>query len=288
MEYVRDLMIKVDKGLDLVVGTSVPASVTESVQAKGVSKIGSLDVGIFVHASVTMPSEGAVGSQAPIADEVGTSVQGSFLVEGGGPPKVSSTLKETVEPLIEDANGVTQDSASPLEEADTANGQGLSRGGANTRNVDGGEEPVLVTNGGDNNHIVVEQPFGGKEILDFSLVPRVEEGLELGVQSGGMARDNVVPLVSLPPINDIAGSTTDWILKKDNGFLQTLRLSYGEHGEYEDQFKILLTAIEGNHALETKSKFKKSRELKNLSWAINYDAKGASSSRGKAKGRAFG
>ncbi|XP_041027519.1 uncharacterized protein LOC121267631 [Juglans microcarpa x Juglans regia] len=71
MDYVRDLMIKVDKGLDLVVGTSVLPSVPESVQAKGVSTIWSLDAGIFVHANVAMPSEGAVGSQAPAADEVG-------------------------------------------------------------------------------------------------------------------------------------------------------------------------------------------------------------------------
>ncbi|XP_041000606.1 uncharacterized protein LOC121246496 [Juglans microcarpa x Juglans regia] len=266
MDYVRDLMIKVYKGLNLVVGSSVLTSVPESVHAKGVSTIGSLDAGIFVHASVTMPSKGAVGSQALVADEVGPSIQGSFIVEDGDPSKFLSILEETVKPLLEDSNGVTEGSASLL---------------------DGGEEPVMVTDGGDNNHIAVEQPFGGKEIIDLSLVSRVGEGLESGVQSGTMAGDNVVPLVSLPPINDIAGLTSDWILNKDNGFLQTLGLSYGEEGEYEDQFKILLTAIEASHTLETKSKFKKSRELKNLSWAINYDVKGGSSSRGMAKGRAL-
>ncbi|KAF5442000.1 hypothetical protein F2P56_037022 [Juglans regia] len=281
MDYVKDLMIKVDKGLDLVVGTSVQASVPESVQANGVSKIGSLDAGIFVHASVTMPSEGAVGSHAPVTNVVGPSIQGSFVVKDGGPSKVSSILEETVEPLLEDANGVTKGSASPLEEAVGSNKvahQGSSKGGAYTQNVDGGEEPIMVTDGGENNHIPVEQPFGEKEIIDLSLVPCVGEGLESGVQSGTVARDNVVLLVSLPSINDIAGSTADWILNKDNAFLQTLGLSYGEQGEYEDEFKALLTAIETSHTLETKSKFKKSRELNNLSWTINYDTKGASSS----------
>ncbi|KAF5449702.1 hypothetical protein F2P56_030119 [Juglans regia] len=245
MDYVRDLMIKVDKGLDLVVGTSVLPSVPESVQAKGVSTIGSLDAGIFVHASATMPSEGAVGSQALVADEVGPFVQSSFVVEDGGLSKVSSILEDTVEPLLEDVNGATE---------------------------------------GDNNHIDVEQPFGEN---DLSLVPRVGQGLGSRVQSGTMAGDNVVSLVSLPPINDIAGLILDWILNKDNMFLQTLGLSYGELREYEDQFKTLFTAIEASHALETKSKFKKSRELKNLSWAINYDAKGGRSSRGKGKRRAL-
>ncbi|KAF5481648.1 hypothetical protein F2P56_002285 [Juglans regia] len=257
MDYVRDLMIKVDKGLDLVVGTSVLPSVPESVQTKGVSTIGSLDAGIFVHTNVTMPSEGAVGSQAPVADEVGPFVQGSFVVEDENPSKISSILEDTVKPLLEDANGATE---------------------------------------GDNNHIDVEQPLGGKDLSlvprvgegsELALVPHVEEGLESGAHSSTVAGDNVVPLIYLPPINDIAGSTSDWILNEDNGFLQTLGLSYGEQGEYEDQFKTLLTAIKTSHALEIKSKFKKSRELKNLSWAINYDTKEGSSSRGKGKGRAL-
>ncbi|XP_041026643.1 uncharacterized protein LOC121266838 [Juglans microcarpa x Juglans regia] len=199
MDYVRDLMIKVDKGLDLVVGTSVLPSVPESVQAKGVSAIGSLDVGIFVHANVTMPSEGAVGSQAPIADEVGPFVQGSFVVEDGGPSKVSSILEDTVEPLFENENGATKGSASPLEEAAR---QGSSRGGAYTYNVDGGEKFAMVTDGGDNNHIDVEQPLGGNDLSlvprvgegsELALVPRVGEGLESGAQSSTAAGDNVVP-----------------------------------------------------------------------------------------------
>ncbi|XP_040987839.1 uncharacterized protein LOC121235560 [Juglans microcarpa x Juglans regia] len=232
MDYVRDLMIKVDKGLDLVVGTSVLPSVPESVQAKGVWTIGSLDAGIFVHANVTMPSEGAVGSQAPIADEVGPFVQGSFVVEDGGPSKVSSILEDTVEALFENANWGQQKVMLPLLRKQHGKDRRVPRVG---------------------------------EGSELALVPCVGEGLELGAQSSTVAGDNVVPLVSLPPINDIVGSTSDWLLNKDNGFLQTLGLLYGEQGEYEDQFKTLLTAIEASHALETKSKFKKSRELKNLS-----------------------
>ncbi|XP_035542241.1 uncharacterized protein LOC118344845 [Juglans regia] len=124
IEYVRDLMIKVDKRLDLVMGFGSGPSMDEggrrvdpsslkatSVQAKDVStpsQIGSLDASIFVHASVTMPLEGAVGPQSPYADEIGTSVQGSSLVEDGGPSKILNILEETVKPLLEDANGVTE------------------------------------------------------------------------------------------------------------------------------------------------------------------------------------
>ena len=115
------------------------------------------------------------------------------------------------------------------------------------------------------------------ESMSLALVPCVEEFLESGVQLDTVSRDNVAPLVSLPPI-------VDWILSKVNEIQQFVGISYGG---CENQFKELITAIEASFMLETKSSFKKSRELQRLSWAINYDAKGGSSSRGKSKGRAL-
>ncbi|KAG7970733.1 hypothetical protein I3843_07G099800 [Carya illinoinensis] len=184
--------------------------------------MGSLDVGIFVQASVTqdigsfssMPPKGVVGSQAPIANGVSTSDQGSFLVEDGGPSRVLSTLEEIVEPLLKDANRVTKGSTSPTCSmfggavgSDKMALQGSLGGGAHTSNVDGGEEPVMVSETMDNNHIVVEQPYGGKE--SFSLVLLVEEGLESRLQLGIVPGGNLIPLVSLPPLNDIAGTPSD-------------------------------------------------------------------------------
>ncbi|KAF5451101.1 hypothetical protein F2P56_031397 [Juglans regia] len=97
--------------------------------------------------------------------------------------------------------------------------------------------------------------------------------LEVDTVSG----DIVALLISLPPI-------VDWIMPKVNEIQQFMRIS---HGGCEDQFKELITAIEASHVLETKSSFKKSRELHRLFLGINYDAKGGSSSRGKSKGRAL-
>ncbi|KAF5459839.1 hypothetical protein F2P56_019753 [Juglans regia] len=120
-----------------------------------------------------------------------------------------------------------------------------------------------------------------KEVWDLNMglasVSCVKECLESGVQLDTGSGDNVASLVSLPPI-------ADWILPKVNEIQQFVGIS---HGGCEDQFKELITAIEASHALETKSSFKKSRELQRLSWAINYNAKGGSSTRGKFKGRAL-
>ncbi|KAG6703811.1 hypothetical protein I3842_07G104200 [Carya illinoinensis] len=160
--------------------------------------------------------------------------------------------------------------------------QGSLGGGAHTSNVDGGEEPVMVSETMDNNHIVVEQPYGGKE--SFSLVLLVEEGLESRLQLGTVPGGNLIPLVSLPPFNDIAGTPSDWVLNKVNRFQQIQGLT---HGGYENDIKSLLIAIEASHARETISHFKKSNKLKRLSWAINYNDKGGSSSQGKTKGRAL-
>ena len=116
--------------------------------------------------------------------------------------------------------------------------------------------------------VTPESPMG------LALVPCVEECLESGVQVDG---DIVAPLVSLPPI-------ADWILPKVNEIQQFVGIS---HGGCEDQFNELITAIEASRTLETKSSFKKSRELQRLFSAINYDAKGGSSTRGKSKWRAL-
>ncbi|KAF5475511.1 hypothetical protein F2P56_007311 [Juglans regia] len=113
--------------------------------------------------------------------------------------------------------------------------------------------------------------------MDLVLVPCVKECLELGMQLDTVSGDIVAPLVSLPPI-------ADWILPKVNEIQQFVGIS---HGGCEDQFKELIIAIETSHTLETKSSFKKSWELHRLFSAINYDAKGGSSTRGKFKGRAL-
>ncbi|KAF5469001.1 hypothetical protein F2P56_013106 [Juglans regia] len=169
--------------------------------------------------------------------------------------------------------------------------KGSSGGGAHTSNilVNGGEEALMVTATMDSNQIVVEEVwdliagYGREEIMGLLLVvPCEEECLGSGVQLGTVSGDNVVPLVSLP-LNNIVGSPSDWFLHKVNKIQHIVGLT---HGGCEDQFKALLIAIKASHSLETKSSFKKSMKLKRISWAINYDAKGGSSSRGKTKGRA--
>ncbi|XP_041009938.1 uncharacterized protein LOC121254039 [Juglans microcarpa x Juglans regia] len=110
------------------------------------------------------------------------------------------------------------------------------------------------------------------ESMGLALVPCVEECLESGVQVDG---DIVAPLVSLPLI-------ADWILPKVNEIQQFVGIS---HGGCEDQFNELIIVIEASRTLETKSSFKKSRELQRLFSTINYDTKGGSSTRGKSKGR---
>ncbi|KAF5474372.1 hypothetical protein F2P56_006276 [Juglans regia] len=124
------------------------------------------------------------------------------------------------------------------------------------------ESPMESTNG------VVEEAWDlNKGLL---LVP-------FGTTSGTMSGEDVVPLVSLPPLNNIDGSSSDWVSQKVNEIQHIVGIS---HGGCENQFKALLIAIEVSHSRDTKSSFKKSRELKRLSCAINYDAKGGSSSRG--------
>ncbi|KAF5477619.1 hypothetical protein F2P56_004239 [Juglans regia] len=120
--------------------------------------------------------------------------------------------------------------------------------------------PLERTNG------VTREPMG------LELVPCVEDCLKSGVQVDG---DIVAPQVSLPPI-------ADWILPKVNEIQQFVGIS---QGGCEDKFNELITTIEASRTLETKSSFKKSRELQRLFSIINYDAKGGSSTRGKFKGR---
>lgn len=55
---------------------------------------------------------------------------------------------------------------------------------------------------------------------------------------------------------------------------------------FEEQFMDLLTTIEAGHAQFKKSYFKKQRELKRLTWSINYEGS-ANRERSKGKGLAL-
>jgi hypothetical protein len=61
---------------------------------------------------------------------------------------------------------------------------------------------------------------------------------------------------------------------------------------FEEELMALFTAIEVNHSQKELASCsnlvnKDSRELKRLSYSINYDMKGSSASRGRGKGRAL-
>lgn len=65
-----------------------------------------------------------------------------------------------------------------------------------------------------------------------SMLPCEEEYLGPSVQFG-VESGKDVPLMSLPPINDIAGSSSDWILQKVNEIQQCMGITCGGS---EDQF----------------------------------------------------
>ena len=73
--------------------------------------------------------------------------------------------------------------------------------------------------------------------------------------------------------------SSDWILKKIEDLQNCLGISCAG---YEEQFKALIIAIEaGQNGAGTK----RERELRRLTWSINYDGKEGSASRGRNKGR---
>ncbi|KAF5466945.1 hypothetical protein F2P56_016823 [Juglans regia] len=72
----------------------------------------------------------------------------------------------------------------------------------------------------------------------------------------------------------------DWVLKKVEELQSCMGISCKG---YEEQFKALIIAIEaGQHG----TGLKRNRELKRLTWSINYDGKEGSASRTRNKGRA--
>ena len=123
---------------------------------------------------------------------------------------------------------------------------------------------------------------GVEEGTRLSFVPCEGEFLLHRPQFGAESTEDVVLLISLPPISNIADSSSNWVLDKVNEIQQCVQITCEG---FEDQFIALLTAIEAGHVLGTKSRSKKSRELKRLTWTINHDDKGCSSSRGRTKGK---
>lgn len=82
-------------------------------------------------------------------------------------------------------------------------------------------------------------------------------------------------------LQQTTGSPSDWVLHKVNEIQHIVGLSYGG---CEDQFKALLTVIEMCHLLETKPSFKKSRELKRLSWQLTTTLREVAQVEGRRKG----
>ncbi|XP_042970966.1 uncharacterized protein LOC122303308 isoform X2 [Carya illinoinensis] len=82
------------------------------------------------------------------------------------------------------------------------------------------------------------------------------------------------------PISMVTPSLSDdWLLKKIEDLQSCLGISCVG---YEEQFKALIIAIEAG---QQGSVSKRERELRRLSWSINYDSKEGSASRGRNKGR---
>ncbi|XP_035540151.1 uncharacterized protein LOC118344192 [Juglans regia] len=189
------------------------------------SQLGSSDAGIIVHTDFQSDCP-----QSPVAIGVSTCFQGSLSIEDGGSSRILSTLEEADKLLSEDENGVTEGSAPstcslPHEgvvESDKVAHKGLSRGPTSNVLIDGTTTPMLevketlmVTTTMDSNNIAVQEVrnlnagYCGEEISGLSLVPCEEERPGSGEQLGIVFGDNVIPLVSLPPTNNIASSPSN-------------------------------------------------------------------------------
>jgi hypothetical protein len=96
-----------------------------------------------------------------------------------------------------------------------------------------------------------------------------------------------VPLKAYDPNSGLEAGYSDWVTQCASEIYPIVGISYVGH---KLQLLALLTFLEGEHrkdAMGSNSRggVKGRREVKNLESSVNYDGKGASSSRGKRKGR---
>lgn len=121
----------------------------------------------------------------------------------------------------------------------------------------------MVPTTNDNNNLDVEEiqdlnaRGSKKKIMCLSFVSCEKKCLGSEIQLKAVSKEDVVPLVSLTPINNISNSSSYWVLHKVNKIKQCVGISCGI---FDNQFTTLLTIIEAGHSLETKSRFKKSKE----------------------------
>jgi hypothetical protein len=90
-----------------------------------------------------------------------------------------------------------------------------------------------------------------------------------------------------PPVALGDSGYSDWALHCVKDFCPIVGISCEGH---EEQTLALLTAIEEEHwheEMSSLSNFKGCRELRNLEYSINYNARGESSCRGKSKACVF-
>lgn len=80
---------------------------------------------------------------------------------------------------------------------------------------------------------------GVREMMGLLLVPFEEEYLRLGLQFGVESVEDVPP-ISRQPINNIVGSSSDWVLKINNEIQYCVGITCGG---FENQFTVLITTV---------------------------------------------